>query len=60
MRAQVVLQSFRFRRDFSELERACVLLSFVDCAAKFVLRRLAESRQFRYAAGDARFVELRD
>jgi hypothetical protein len=60
MRAQIVLQSFRFRCDLPELEGACVFLPFIDRGAKFFLRRLAEARQFRHAAGDACFVKLRD
>ena len=60
MGAEIVLQLFRFRRDLPERERAGVFLAFVDGPAKFLLRRLAESRQLRDAACDAGFMQLRD
>ena len=60
MRAQIILQCFRFRRDRAEMKRSRVLRAFRDCAAKFVLGRVSETGQFRDPAGGARFLELRD
>ena len=60
MRAQIVLQRFRFGRDLTELKRTGVFRRVRDRLAKFLLRRFSETGQFRDLSGFAGCLQLRD
>ena len=57
---KIVFQCFSFIRDLAELKITGMPGSFLDCVAKFFLRRLTKAWQFRNLAGLARFQQLLD
>ena len=60
MGREIVSERFRLARDLAKLKRAKMFRPIRDRMTNFSLRRFSKTRQFRDAAGLARFLQLRD
>src|SRR5260370_25953140 len=60
MGREIVSERFRLVRNLAKLKRTKMFHSIRDRMTNFSLRRFSKTRQFRDAAGLARFLQLRD